>query len=108
MIQAQKIGGVVLIAVGLAVIVYVIVASASIFQGNAEAPQLFSSGQKSNAPSQDSTGQIEQLIQNQLGAFIPEGSLSGMMNLIAWSIFVTILVFAGGQIAGLGVKMLKA
>jgi hypothetical protein len=33
--------------------------------------------------------------------------LPKLLNLLSWSIFAGILIFAGAQIAGLGIKLIK-
>ncbi|MCK5491145.1 MAG: hypothetical protein KAI67_04855 [Candidatus Pacebacteria bacterium] len=53
----------------------------------------------------------EELIKNQIGNLfkdiIPQEFIIKFLNLSSWSIFIFILIFAGGKISGLGIKLLK-
>ena len=51
---------------------------------------------------------MQQTIKEQLGNMLPSDFLPKLFNLIAWSVFMGILVFAAGKIAVLGVSLLKA
>ena len=50
---------------------------------------------------------INDLIGEQIKEIFPSALLADLFNLIAWSIFVGILIFAGSQIAGLGIRLIK-
>ena len=53
----------------------------------------------------------EDLVRNQIGALlkdiIPQEFIIKLLNLSSWSLFIFILIFAGGKISGLGIKLLK-
>ncbi|MCK5332604.1 hypothetical protein KAJ41_01935 [Candidatus Parcubacteria bacterium] len=53
----------------------------------------------------------ENLVKDQIGGLlkeiIPQEFIIKLLNLSSWSIFVFILIFAGGKISGLGIKLLK-
>jgi len=53
----------------------------------------------------------EELVKNQigdlLGDIIPQEFIIKLLNLSSWSLFIFILIFAGGKISGLGIKLLK-
>ncbi len=46
-------------------------------------------------------------INSGLGFVFPQEYLLKILNLASWSMFASILFFAGGQIAGLGIKLVK-
>jgi len=52
-------------------------------------------------------GQIEQTVQKQLSQILPPAVFSKILNLATWSLFAFILIFAGGTITNIGVKLVK-
>ena len=50
---------------------------------------------------------IKDQISGQLKEIIPEEFILKLLNLSSWSLFVFILIFAGGKISGLGIKLMK-
>jgi hypothetical protein len=55
---------------------------------------------------QEIQDQLQKLVQDQLKGMLPANSIPQLLNLISWSILATILIFGGGQIASLGIKLL--
>jgi len=51
--------------------------------------------------------EMEQTIKEQFEKMLPQGSLVKFLNLISWSIFIGILVYAGGRLSALGISLLK-
>ena len=51
--------------------------------------------------------QMDNAISKQLGELLPPETLPKILNLISWSILAGILIFGGGQIASLGIKIIK-
>ncbi len=114
--KASKIVGWVLLFVGLAVISYSVLSSYNIFIGKASAPMIFKAAEKVEIPTvkekvTDPMAQLEQTMgekfQEELKAMIPTDFLTKILNLISWSTFALILIFAGTQISGLGIKLIK-
>ena len=106
----KKIPGLVLLFGGLIIILYSIYSSYNIFTAKAFAPEIFKVEEKTisqKSGSQDIQAQLQNLLQEQLRGLVPAGSLPQLLNLLSWSIFAGILIFGGGQIAGLGIKLLK-
>ena len=116
--NVQKILGFALLAGGIGIILYSLYASFTFFTGIATPPELFSIGEQSSKTEgtqdfslnsiQDLGSQIPKLLEGQLQGLLPAGFIPRMLNLTVWSIFAGILILGGGQIAGLGIKLLKA
>lgn len=102
-----------LLILGILLIVWILFASYNIFTGKTNPPIVFpveeeiadsSSGEETLTFNLE---QIEKMIENKLGDIFPSELLSKLLNLITWSIFAGILIFAGGQISSLGIKLIK-
>ncbi|KKQ18607.1 MAG: hypothetical protein US31_C0003G0036 [Berkelbacteria bacterium GW2011_GWA1_36_9] len=108
----NKIIGYVLLIAGLALIVFMVSQSYSIFTGKALPPVIFkvssfqSALEKSTEPL-DLQGQMQNVVNQQIGQVLPPEILPKIFNLVAWSFFAFILIFAGGTIASIGVKLIK-
>ena len=107
----NKILGYVLLIGGLLVIGFTLFQSYNIFTDKASPPLVFKTQNIESAPkktnSLDLQKQMEELIKQQLGQVLPAETLTKFLNLFSWSILAGILIFGGGQIAGLGIKMIK-
>ncbi len=118
--NVQKILGFALLAGGIGIILYSLYASFTFFTGIASPPEIFSVDAQNSKTvekiSQDFSldslenigSQIPKLLENQLQGMLPAGLIPRMLNFTVWSIFAGILMFGGGQIAGLGIKLLKS
>jgi hypothetical protein len=117
---SRKIIGWLLLAAGLAIIFWAIYSSYNIFTGVKEVPTLFKTGQSaiiSPSPQSPASGVMEQdlqqqaqkIIQGQIGEqlkeMMPADFISKIFNLMSWAIFVGLLIFAGGKVAGIGIKL---
>ena len=110
-----KIFGWILLLTGLAVIAYSLYSSYAIFISKEPAPEIFRVEEKRVSPSSENTegpqAQIEQMLQEQmkgmLGQMAPLNSIPQLLNLINWSMLAGILIFGGGKIAGLGIRLIK-
>ena len=110
----QKILGFILLATGLFVITASLVFSWQIFTGVNTAPELFSLPQTSGADSIPLVGSFEDLGQKlpdllgeQLKGLLPVEAILKMLNLAAWSMFASLLLFGGSLVAGIGVKLVR-
>lgn len=118
---SRKIIGWLLLFAGLAIIFWAVWSSYNIFIGVKEVPALFKIEQSpaaSSLPQKPASGALEQdleeqaqkIIQGQIGEqlkqMMPAEFISKIFNLFSWAIFVGFLVFAGGRIAGIGIKLL--
>jgi hypothetical protein len=105
----QKILGFALVLGGIGIILYSLYASFTFFTGSATPPEIFSLGESgSGAGGQEGGDAISQLLEEQLKGLLPAGFVPQMLNLTVWSIFAGLLMLGGGQIAGLGIKLLKS
>ena len=106
----KKILGLVLLFVGLAIIFYSLYSSYNIFTAKTEAPEIFMVEEKEEVEvpgAGDIQAQIQRMIGEQLKGMLPAGSIPQLLNLIAWSIFAGILIFAGSHISSLGIKLIR-
>jgi len=108
----ERIIGFLLLGIGVVIIFYALYASYGIFTGSQEPPEVYgqitsSQNQRSSSVPDDVQQQIDGLIENQLQRLLPADSIPKTLNLFAWSILTGILIFGGGQIAGIGVKLVK-
>lgn len=111
----SKIFGYILIIIGLTIMGWTLFQSYNIFTAKTSAPLVF----KTQVVSQNSENnktlnlqeqlqkQMEEAVKQQIGQILPAGTITDILNLISWSILAGILIFGGGQIAGIGVKMIK-
>lgn len=104
-----KILGLILIVVGLATIIITCFYSYNIYMGKASAPIIFQipASTQTSSGSQGLQDQIEQTVQKQLSQILPPATFSKVLNLATWSLFAFILIFAGGTITNIGVKLVK-
>lgn len=100
----KEILGSILLIVGLGIIIWGLYSSYNIFTGKAEPPVIF---EVSPLQTQGSSSQIGSLLQEQLKGLIPIDFAPKILNLVAWSIFMGILIWGGSQISGLGIKLMK-
>ncbi|MBI2450227.1 MAG: hypothetical protein HYV47_01675 [Candidatus Nealsonbacteria bacterium] len=107
--SVKKLIGLILLLAGLAIILYSLYSSYNIFTAKTSAPDIFKFEQVKATPNaqQGVEAQLQNLLQDQLKGLLPTDSIPGLLNLMSWSIFAGILIFGGGQIAGLGIKLLK-
>jgi hypothetical protein len=106
---ATKILGFLLLAAGIIIIGWTLLDSYNIFTGKAEAPAVFKmTAETVKTPATDEIQkQLESLISQQLKGMLPANSIPQLFNLIVWSVLAGILIFGGGQIANLGIKLIK-
>ncbi len=107
----NKILGYFLLAAGLLTIVLVLNTSYQIFTGQKSAPQVFYSLDEKSFSKIGSNSSAQEQLQNAVGEqlikILPSGSISQILNLTCWSAIAFLLIFGGGQIANIGVKLLK-
>lgn len=102
--------GFVLLFGGLFIIFYGLYSSYNIFTGKEAAPVIFGVVEQpsvAKAGSQDLQAQLQEMLGNQLKGMLPAELMPKFLNLFSWSIFAGILILGGGQISGLGIKLIK-
>lgn len=115
--SAKTFVGWALLAGGLAIILFSLISSYNIFTGKEEIPQVFKEGveketeQVQSQSPQNFQEQIQQTMQQalreQLSQILPQGTIIKLLNLTCWTVLAFIFIFAGSQISGLGIKLLK-
>ena len=110
---SKNIAGWVLLAAGLALIIWTLVSSYNIFTGKSAMPAIFQAQSNSSLVSVNSNqptdpqAQLQKLLQEQLANLIPADALIKILNLSVWSLLAFIFIFGGTKIADLGIKLLK-
>lgn len=114
---AKQIVGWFLLSMGVLLIAWTLYSSWQIFTGKAAAPEIFkvASSVAAKRPQGGGTKDLQaqaqelvsQTLKEQLQQFLPIDYTPKLLNLFSWSIFAGILLFGGGQIAGMGIKLLS-
>jgi len=107
-----KIFGWVLLLLGVAIIGWTLYSSYNIFTAKVAPPAFFEMPKEAvKIPAatgiQDIQEQIGTIIGEQLKGFLPVDTLPKILNLLVWSILAGLLIFGGGQISNLGIKLIK-
>ncbi|MFH1657620.1 MAG: hypothetical protein ABH919_04080 [bacterium] len=114
-----KIIGFLLLFFGVATIFCAIYSSYNIFTVKSEVPEIFSVPQAKPSLSQeinktkevqsmqDVQNQLQETLKEQMGEMLPADFIPKLLNLVAWSIFASLLIFAGTQLATIGVKLIS-
>lgn len=108
--KSSKLAGWVLLALGIVIILFSLGTSYNIFTGQKEIYPLFSMSENISFAVDESSSEIEQMqmvVGEQLTKMIPSNALPTFLNLTSWSILAGILVFGGGKISGLGIKLIN-
>ena len=110
----NKILGYVLLVTGLSLIIFTLYQSYNIFINNFPPPLMFKAEISKQSPKTNSVGGLQDLqkqlneeISKQISQVIPADAFPKILNLLSWSILAGIFIFGGGQIAGLGIKMIR-
>lgn len=110
--KLKKILGFLLLFLGIAIIFWSLYSSYNIFMAKKPPPEVFKVEEKMTQKTPAKTGnfdiqaQMEKIFSEKIKGLLPIEFLNKILNLIAWSIFVGILIFGGGQIATLGIRLI--
>lgn len=110
MLKFSKIFGWILLFLGLLIISYSLYSSYQIFTGKENVPQIFvaEEGLREGIKIPFPGKEVEIPIPEQLQKILSSGFLSPkILNLISWSIWASILIFAGSRISSLGIQLIK-
>lgn len=109
----MKITGYLLLFTGLAIIIFSVYSTYNIFVGKVVPPDLFSLVQKDTTLEEETKEnlkleeQVENILTEKIREIFPTEFLVRLLNLGSWTLLASILIFAGNQIAGLGIKLLR-
>lgn len=107
----KKVVGWFLLILGVLMIIWGIWSSFEIFTAKKPPYEIFKAPETEEVSLKQEKGgpeeQMQQVIKEQLGEMLPPDFLPQLFNLIAWSIFMGILVFAAGKLSILGINFLK-
>jgi len=105
-----------LLILGIGIIGWTLLSSYNIFTGKAAVSEIFELPQEeSGAPIaqeqitgiEDIQAQIQKMLGEQMKGIFPTDALPKILNLVIWSMLAFILISGGGQIASLGIKLIK-
>ncbi len=106
----NKILGYFLLISGLLLIVFILYQSYDIFMGKILPPLVFKiqvTKKIQNGIAQNVQQQVNEVIKQQVAGILPMEDINKFLNLVCWSIFSGIFIVGGGQMAGLGIKLIK-
>ena len=108
----KKIVGSILLISGVLIIFWTIYSSYNIFTAKSDIPEMFKIEEettllKEKVKIQDTQEQMAEAISEQIEKIIPKDVKAKILNLISWSIFAYILIFAGAQITSIGIKLIS-
>lgn len=105
--ETNKIIGYVLLAIGLLLILLPLWQTYNIFTGSAKPAQVFQKPIALQVNPEVSALDVQGQIQNALIKVIPIDFINNCLNLGTWLMLMWILIYGGGKIAEIGVKLLN-
>lgn len=105
--ETNKIIGYVLLLVGLLMIIVPLWHTYNIFTGKVSPAQVFIRPISLTVNNQVGAYDIPGQIQNALIKIIPVDFINNTLNLGTWLILMWVLIYGGGKIADIGVKLIK-
>ena len=105
--ETNKIIGYVLLLIGLLLIVLPLWQTYNILTGQGVPAQVFMRPAALTVNNNVSALDIPGQIQNSLIKIIPVDFIDNVLNLITWLLLMFILIYGGGKIAEIGVKLLN-
>ena len=105
--ETTKIIGYVLLIIGILLIAIPLWQTYNIFTGKSMPAQVFMRPQALTVNNNVSVLDIQGQVQNALIKVIPIDFIDNTLNLVSWLILGWILIYGGGKIAEIGVKLIK-
>ena len=105
--ETNKIIGYILLSIGILLIVLPLWQTYSIFTGQSTPPQVFVKPKALTVNNNVSVLDIQGEVQNALIKVIPIDFIDNTLNLSSWLSLGWILIYGGGKIAEIGVKLIK-
>ena len=105
--ETNKIIGYILLIIGVLLIAGPLWQTYNIFTGKAQPAQIFMKAVPLTENSNVSATDIQGQIQNALIKVLPVDSINNTLNLSIWMLLMWILIYGGGKIADIGVKLIN-
>jgi hypothetical protein len=105
--EANKIIGYVLLLIGVLMIIIPIWHTYGIFTGKALPAQVFMRPPSLTVNDKVNALDIQGQVQNALAKILPVDFINSTLNLATWLLLAWILVYGGGKVADIGIKLLK-
>jgi len=105
--SSNKIVGYILLIIGVLLIVLPLWQTYGIFTGKAMPAQVFVRPTSLKVNQNVSALDIQGQIQNALIKVLPVDFIDNTLNLVTWLLLIWILIYGGGKIAEIGVKLIK-
>lgn len=106
--ETNKIIGYVLLTLGVLLIILPLWQTYSIFTGKTMPAQVFARPVALTVNPNVSALDIGGQIQNSLIKIIPVDLIDNTLNLTSWLLLMWILIYGGGKIADIGIKLIKS
>jgi len=103
----SKIAGIVLLTVGVLLIIIPLLQTYNILTGRGVPPQVFVSPEPVKIDKNVGVLDVQGQVQNAVIKVLPVGLINNTLNLTTWLLLMWILMYGGGKIADIGVKLLK-
>jgi hypothetical protein len=103
-----------LIFLGVSIILWTLFVSYNVFLLEKEAPGFFKSEEETALVDDSSFSfktmeqEMNRIVGEQIKDMLPTDAFSRILNLFVWSIFAGIFIFGGGQIANIGIKIIRS
>lgn len=105
--ETNKIIGYVLLLIGILLITLPLWQTYNIFTGKSVPAQVFTKPVVLQIDEKASPLDIQKQMQNAFINILPIDLINNTLNLVSWLALMWILIYGGGKIADIGVKMLK-
>lgn len=112
----KKIIGWTLFIIGLGIILWPLYHSYNIFTAKISAPEIFKIKEEENKiqkagirniSPEEFQIEIQRIIEEQIKEMIPAEFVTKLLNLISWSVFTGILIFGGGKVSAIGIRLIR-
>ena len=127
--KPKKIAGWALFVLGLLIIFWGLYSSYNIFTAKKEVPKIFKiektaekeeekneeKEEKAESPETLSPEQaqeraqeeMKEIMEEEIKSIIPSEFISKILNLMSWAVFAGILIFGGGRVSTIGIRLIK-
>jgi len=106
--EPNKIAGYVLLAIGLLLIILPLWQTYNIFTGKSMPSQVFTRPASLKVNDKVGALDIPGQMQNALIKILPIDLIDNTLNLASWLLLMWILIYGGGKIADIGIKLIKS